>query len=334
MAGKSKWLKGAEPDDRLESVAEQAIGSRLDLVWEYLALAAEKWQESAENVHQLRVWSRRGMAAMSIFADLLPHRRARWMNKQLKRVRRAAGNARDLDVLAVRLAARAEPEPGGPYVMLHALAVSERDSAQQPICEMRERLARKDFCRREAALVKRIRLRTAADKARCPTYAAAAPAALRPLVEDFLAALKQPSSDYAVLHALRLQGKKLRYAMEIFAAALPSALREDIYPQIASVQEKLGEINDHATARQHFLEWRKEIVDPETVAVLAALVDEEQNAMDASRDAFLEWLTPERQQRLDRSFHDLLNGDALNGASHNGHTVHNAGVHDRDASSA
>jgi CHAD domain-containing protein len=334
MAGKSKWLKGAEPEDRLESVAEQAIESRLDLVWEYLSMAAEKWQESAENVHQLRVWSRRGMAAMSIFADLLPHRRARWMNKQLKRVRRAAGTARDLDVLAVRLAARAEPQPGAPYLTLHALAVAERNSAQQPICEMHARLARKDFCRREAALVERIRLRTAADKVRRPTYAAAAPAALRPLVEEFLAALKRPSGDYAVLHALRLQGKKLRYAMEIFAAALPSSLREDIYPQIASIQDRLGEINDHATARQHLLKWRKEIFDPETAAALAGLVDEEQNAMDASRDAFLEWLTPEVQQRLDRGFHDLLRDDSLNGASHNGHTTDHAGAHDRDASSA
>src|SRR6185295_5302337 len=136
MAGKSKWLKGAEPNDRLEDVARQAIASRLDLVWDYLQLAADEWHESSENVHQLRVWSRRGLTAIAAFEDLLPARRAGWMRKQLKRARRAAGAARDLDVLAARLGARAEKPGGTPFAKLKTAAESERNDAQQPIVEM------------------------------------------------------------------------------------------------------------------------------------------------------------------------------------------------------
>jgi len=330
MAGKSKWLKGAEPNDRLEDVARQAIASRLDLVWDYLQLAADEWHESSENVHQLRVWSRRGLAAIAAFEDLLPARRAGWMRKQLKRARRAAGAARDLDVLAARLGARAEKPGGTPFAKLKTAAESERNDAQQPIVEMHERLVRKDFCRRQQAIVKRVRLRAPDEKSQQPTYASAAPAALQPLVDEFLTALKEPARDYAVLHALRLRGKKLRYAMEIYAAAFPSTLREDIYPQIASIQEKLGEINDHATAREHLLKWRKEIFDPETAEALAGLVAEEQKAMEASRDAFLEWLTHDRQERLGQAFRDLLQAGASNGVSQNGKAAHQDDVQEHD----
>ena len=45
-------------------------------------------------------------AALRLYDDLLPRRWCLWLQKQLKRVRRAANNARDCDVLIERLVAR------------------------------------------------------------------------------------------------------------------------------------------------------------------------------------------------------------------------------------
>ena len=106
MVRKGKWVADASPDEPLADVARRALDMRLGLVWHYLPRAADKPAET-ENVHQLRVATRRAMAAMQIFDTLLPRKRGLWWNKQLKRVRQAAGQARDLDVLAERLRQKA-----------------------------------------------------------------------------------------------------------------------------------------------------------------------------------------------------------------------------------
>jgi CHAD domain-containing protein len=133
------------------------------------------------------------------------------------------------------------------------------------------------------------------------------------LADDFLAALEEPSHDYAALHTLRLQGKKLRYAMELFAAAFVPAFRDELYPQVAAIQEALGEINDHATACEHFLRWGRETLDPEISKALATLVDERTGAMDRKRDSFFDEWTPARRLELRDGFRRLLSPAATPG---------------------
>ena len=52
--------------------------------------------------HQLRVATRRAGAALEIFRDCLPEKDYQTARKQLRRLRRAAGAARDWDVLQYR----------------------------------------------------------------------------------------------------------------------------------------------------------------------------------------------------------------------------------------
>jgi CHAD domain-containing protein len=65
-------------------------------------LAAKKSADDIEYVHQLRVATRRASAAVQIFAELLPKRKSRLINRRLRELRQAAGEARDLDVLGER----------------------------------------------------------------------------------------------------------------------------------------------------------------------------------------------------------------------------------------
>ena len=51
-------------------------------------------------MHELRVTKRWTTAALRLYADMLPRRRTAWMETRLKQIRRAAGDARDYDVLA------------------------------------------------------------------------------------------------------------------------------------------------------------------------------------------------------------------------------------------
>ena len=73
MVRKGKWISDVSPDEPLLVVARCVLESRLEQVWHYLPRAADE-PEHVENVHQLRVSTRRAMAALEIFQDLEPPR--------------------------------------------------------------------------------------------------------------------------------------------------------------------------------------------------------------------------------------------------------------------
>src|SRR4051812_29375965 len=98
----SKWLTDVSPADRAVDVAARSITNRLEQVRRYLKRSVKR-PGVAENVHQLRVWSRRADAALSIYEDLLPPKRLARRRQMLKRMRRTAGRIRDCDVYAVRV---------------------------------------------------------------------------------------------------------------------------------------------------------------------------------------------------------------------------------------
>ena len=311
MARKSKWVEVQSPQEPIAEVARRALGDRLQLVWRYLRRASHGAPTDTENVHQLRVSTRRAVAALEIFDELLPPRRKRWMDKQLSSVRKAAGEARDLDVLLNRFLPLAEAETGdGQFgALVHALKV-RRQRAQEPIDERFEKLDRKGFRRRARGLVERIRLRSKQDRFEAPSYADAAQSAIEPMVAKFFQASEADFSDDTLLHAFRIEGKHLRYGMEVFAAAFEPSFRDELYPLVADLQERLGRINDHATARERFRHWLEEShVEDALRGTLEGLVADEQAALDVARSEFLDWWTPACRDDLRKRFADALHMD-------------------------
>src|SRR6516165_7053863 len=98
-----KFILDVLPDESTVDVAARTLHNRLVTVLHYLVLAAREKDPDGEHIHQLRVWSRRAIAALDLYRSLLPRHRREWMRKRLKRVRRMAGDARDCDVLVQRL---------------------------------------------------------------------------------------------------------------------------------------------------------------------------------------------------------------------------------------
>ena len=85
------------------TLAETTVANRLRRVARLLPRAAKKPEEDVEYVHDLRVSVRRATAALQMFAPFLPPTGYSQMIAQLRRIRGAAGRARDLDVLEERL---------------------------------------------------------------------------------------------------------------------------------------------------------------------------------------------------------------------------------------
>ena len=145
-------------------------------------------------------------------------------------------------------------------------------------------------------------MRTKHDRFERPSIADAAQLALQPLVQDFFATGSADFTDFASLHAFRIQGKHLRYAMEIFAGAFDPSFREGIYPLVAALQDRLGQVNDRAAACELFNAWLAEDIEEALRPVLNNLVAEEQEALEVNRSEFMQWWSQERRDELQNRF--------------------------------
>jgi CHAD domain-containing protein len=303
MLKKAKWVKPEEAEQPVSAIAAPVIRDRLELAWHYLPLAARRWDEDPEHVHQLRVSTRRAAAALATFEELLPPRRGRKVNKALRHMRRAAGEARDLDVLAARL--RREIEQAGRQALKPALKqiAQLRRAAQEPIEQVFVKMTDKRFPEKIEHLAKRICWRPEVEE---PSYAALGRRLLHRAVDDFFTAAQTDLTLTENLHALRIEGKKLRYSMELLAGAFPNSLVDDLYPQVRELQDRLGQLNDYAAAAGNFARWAELAEDADAQQQFAKLNAQEQASLAQDKAAFSQWWTPERNDELEAQFYELL----------------------------
>lgn len=238
-----KWIEGLTPAMPVADAAKAVLAARFAVVRNFLPLAAEKPHENSEYVHQLRVGTRRAAAALRVFADALPNKQLKAAKRTLRAVRRAAGEARDWDVF---LASLPEAKPLDTVVgrpardFLMGFAVGERTAAQVLLASATA----------EAGPLLTEQCDDLPTHVRAPeddslaTFGALAAHQLGTLLREFTAAVTANPTEPEALHALRISGKRVRYAIEIFADCFPPALKESVYPAVENVQELLGGIQD------------------------------------------------------------------------------------------
>jgi CHAD domain-containing protein len=250
-----KWINGLGADLPTERAARLALAARLGTVGYYLPRALHH-TEDPENVHQLRVSTRRAAAALRIFRDCLPEKEFKSARKLLRSLRRAAGAARDWDVFALDLAERRTGRPPKEHPgldHLHGQALGRRAVAQDELKAVgQERF--EDFEKFVTKVVGAVR----------PPCAPAKHATLIDVARSMLTALRTglaraSSADlgcYENLHQVRIAGKRLRYAMEIFADCFGPEFKDELYPQVEEMQEVLGRANDSHVAACRLTETR------------------------------------------------------------------------------
>jgi CHAD domain-containing protein len=254
----SKWISGLTGDMPLVDSARRVLEVRLAAVVHHLGMALEAPYEDPEHVHQLRVSTRRAVAALDIFERCLPRRVYRSSRQFFRDIRRASGAARDWDVfvgqLPVELPKRSARRQCG-VDFLTGYALGQRLTAQKELEE-----ASTDY---PEAIEQRVEQtvgavqrpgadpRSLAELGRANVFA---------LVRELDDAMMQDLADYARLHRVRIIGKRLRYAMEIFVDCYPPAFREMLYPMVEEMQDILGRANDSFVAgqrlRQVIVEFR------------------------------------------------------------------------------
>ena len=229
-----KWIAGLTPEMPVADAARAVLAARFEVVRHYLPLAVEKPYEDPEYVHQLRVGTRRAGAALRVFADCLPTKHAeggeaaRSGRSAAPPATPATGTCSCSGCPTAEAARTAEPASRRSTSSL-GYAIGERSAAQARLVQAaadgrpgvrdasgrparpRPRPAR----RRPAAHVRRPRRRrSSAD-----------------LLARFNAAVEANPTDPAALHQLRILGKRVRYALEIFADCFPPSLKDDALPR-------------------------------------------------------------------------------------------------------
>lgn len=299
----AKWIDDIQPETPVSTLARRTLELRLESVCEWLPRAATEHAADREYVHQIRVASRRSMAAMHAFRELSPRRRWNKMARWLRSVRRAAGDARNDDVLAIHLEKLVADEALAGAAPALARVLREREHAQLAIDALYATYLTKDIPARSLALVERVRWRAAEEEPNCES---AGRAALDAAWNAFQDAAEADLADAAALHAMRIAGKRLRYTMEIFAAAFPPSFREELYPRVEQLQELLGEVNDRATSCARIAQWLT--VEDDSIPVLAVeeLLSHELELLERSRQEFFKWWTSPQIDRLKGAFAPYL----------------------------
>src|SRR5438876_9393185 len=208
MAG-GKWVKDLQAETPLAEAARRVLRTRLDAVKKCLDLVVKK-DEDPENVHQLRVSSRRTAAALDMFEDCLPSRIHSKAKKKLKKLRRAAGAARDWDVFLQSFKSRTVPPKARHGLdLVIGYALSQRQAAETQLDA-----AARDLSKKFGKLAKNVVASAHRPKKskKSQTLADLAREALPPLARDLTKAAERDLTDPDNPHQVRIAGKRLRYA--------------------------------------------------------------------------------------------------------------------------
>ncbi|HEY7315582.1 MAG TPA: CHAD domain-containing protein [Gemmataceae bacterium] len=254
-----KWISDLKPEAPLAEAARHVLFVRLQVIKDFLPRAALDADSDIEHVHQFRVGTRRADAALRIFECCLPAKKHRKARNRLRKLRHAAGAARDWDVFLADLLEREEAADAKHRAGLDFLigyAFGQRTAAHAAL-EAVYQTQGPDF---ESFLTRTV------DAVR-PVQGDPAPAVLvdlaRPILFDRLHDLEQAAlgdlNDYTQLHQVRIAGKRLRYAMEVFADCFDPTFRDKLYPRVEHLQDILGRANDSHVAAERLSDLRDRI---------------------------------------------------------------------------
>ena len=265
--------------------------------------------EDIESVHQMRVAIRRLRSLINLIA---PHYRPKSLTKYsrgLRRIARALGAIRDLDVLIVDLQDFNETLPAESQPAMAAVIDvldHSRSKHRQRLNTLFDSKGYRRFLRDFSRLCKKPGRGTA--KLRNEQAPHQVRHVLPLLLHERLARVKAydtvlPASEDTTLHALRVEFKQLRYALEHFRPLLGSAAGRFVQ-QVKAMQEILGRIQDIAVFTDYML--RLDDLPTDQAEVIEAYIAARHVELVNLRARFDEEWTRFNNRATQRQFSDSL----------------------------
>jgi CHAD domain-containing protein len=203
-----------------------------------------------DHIHDMRVASRRLRAALPVFSTCFKKKSYQRWRKEIRRITRALGKARDRDVQILFLqdivSDVADPDllPGLEYLL--RLLHFEREVLQQPVEEALDQLENRSVFKGFKNLVAEI---GSAPKSRSYIHDVGVLARAREdlqgrieVVRKYEPGLQDPQAS-GEHHQMRIAAKQLRYRMEVYSPLVEGDLLPAI-KKIRKLQEALGDLHD------------------------------------------------------------------------------------------
>lgn len=235
--------------------------------------------DDIEELHDMRVASRRLRAAVALFGEFLPAEAAR-LRPELAWVGQTIGAVRDLDVQIADFDDAATDLPDSEreaLARLLAVLVEERARARAEMLQALDSPRYERFARRFGAM---LRSRTGT---RTSPALAVAPGLVERRHRALRKAMKQVATEPGpeAYHRLRIVGKRFRYSLEFLSDVYPGEMARLIRRTVA-LQDLLGEYQDAnvAIARLRALaSERSADLGPDTVFAMGEIAGRNQATM-------------------------------------------------------
>ena len=250
-----------------------------------------------EELHQMRVATRRLRAEWRVFGEAFEPADARRMKRPLREVAAALGAVRDVDVLLETTRAFRARLPENEALAFGALIrdlESRREAARLQLHDVLDQRRYARWLHASVAFLGRPRPASrTVGPAEPRLVRELAPAAVWAAFGRVLAYEGiQRWADVPTLHALRIEGKRLRYSLEFIREALgPEA--NPLIQRVTALQDHLGLLNDAdvaATMAREFLATRStELSSAERSAVGAFVTDRDRELRRLRRSAGRPW---------------------------------------------
>ena len=271
--------------------------------------AGSRTGEDIESVHKMRVAVRRMRSLLELVGDYHPGKTVATAEKLLRQIARVLGAIRDLDVLILDLQHFSATLPPDAQQQAQAL-ISRLDRRR---AKRRKRLnaffdskAYQRSMRQLESFAKKKGKR--ARRRMRPHEPQELRHVLPILLHQRLASVRAydtvlPASDDKHLHTLRVECKRLRYAIEFFAPVLGTSV-ESFLALILSMQDTLGRINDIYVFVSRL--QRLDKLSPEQTALVDDYIARRNNELIQLRAAFYDDWARFNTRAVQRKFSDAL----------------------------
>jgi len=253
MAALREAVQPVEPDDLL------AEAGRKILLVNFIEMldheAGSRSGADIEAVHDMRVATRRMRSLLRLLQASYKKKTIRPFTDQIRIIAGRLGAVRDLDVMIDDLTTYQKTLDAEAQANLQTAIdklVKRRDKARQQLIKLLDSKPYQQFIKRFSKF-----LTTAGKGANPPEADEVTPYQVRHVVpvilHQHLAAVRaydtvMENGSTDTLHALRIEFKRLRYAVSFFSEVLGTSTK-DFIDEIKAIQDHLGRLNDVQTGR-------------------------------------------------------------------------------------
>ena len=277
------------PQDTMAEAGRKALLN--DFVKMLTHEAGSRVGEDPEEVHDMRVSIRRMRSILGLLADYYKSKAVKPYLSEMRRVARALGEVRDLDVMIADMQAYAETlddEMREQLQPVRDLLDRQRAQARKSLIRLLDKGPYRRFVEDFSAFVTK-----PGKSAHAVELDEIHPFQVRHLlpglIYEHLAAVRAydgaiSDADPLTLHALRIEFKRLRYVVSVFTDVLGTSAN-DFIAELKTIQDHLGRIADMRAAKDRLHDTTDDLNKEEQAGALEALrqyidhLDEEQDRL-------------------------------------------------------